>query len=76
MQLTTHIEGYKLVCIKDYNASLEILESVCKCMKPIRESLLHDIRLLEQKDQNTFAKSIRLLDKFTKQMELLCRTHL
>ena len=71
MHLETRIEGYKLVYIKSYEDALNRLKIVSISLKPMREALLHDIKLLEQKDQNTFAKSIRLLDKFNKTIEEL-----
>ena len=68
----TTVEGYQLIDTRIYNNAIERLETVCVSIKPLRETLLHDISKLSQLDKNGFAKSIRLLDKFTKQVEGLC----
>ena len=38
-------------------------------IQPVRMTLIHDIKILENKDKNTFAKTIRVLDKLNKEIE-------
>lgn len=76
MRFETQVSGFSFVCITDYEKALMNLKEVCSSIDPLRTALLHDLRQLQQQDKNTFAKSVRLLDRFSKQVEELCRIQL
>jgi hypothetical protein len=39
-------------------------------------TLIHDIKILEDKDKNTFAKTIRVLDKLNKEIQQVAEVKL
>ena len=69
MQFTTQVSGFSFVCIKEYEEALHKLKQISILIQPVRATLIHDIQILENKDKNTFAKTIRVLDKLNKEIE-------
>ena len=66
MELISNIDGYQLVCLKQYQEALHRIKEVSHNMNIVRSTLLHNIKILEDRDKNTFAKSIRLLSRLEK----------
>ena len=72
----TNIDGFELICIKDFNDALHRLKEITELANNLRSVMLHDISILQNTDKNTFAKSIRLITKFTTNIDDLSKVRL
>jgi hypothetical protein len=66
MQLVTNVEGYKLVNTQEIENAIQKMREMEAQANALRMVLIKDIKLLEERDKNSFAKTIRLIDKFAK----------
>jgi len=76
MIFVTQVSGYSLVNLDEYNNALHRLREVAQLANNIRVCMLRDIKLLEDRDKNTFAKSIRLITKFHNNIDTLQKVSL
>ena len=73
--LMTTVDGFQLVSTAIYENALHRLNKLCEDILPLRSALLHDIEKMKQLDKNTYARSIRLIDRFVKEVNELCQIH-
>jgi hypothetical protein len=66
MQLVTNVEGYKLVNTQEIENAFQKMREMEAQANALRMVLIKDIKMLQDRDKNSFAKTIRLIDKFTK----------